>query len=567
MTLPEPTEGIVDYINVPPSENIHSALSSNHDIYTGLDELIDNSIDAGADRIAIVFHTDNRRVVGITVHDNGVGISPEHINEMMRIGAHVPRSGETIGRYGVGFKEASLSNAYSATVVSTDENGATSGRVMMRNSFNVGILSDEAAEEVATVREELLDAPTGTSILWDKLLHVYTGEDHEKAAGFLSRLTAKTRVHLGIRYHRFLESKKLRIATFTHARGAAAPNLTLSPEPFNPFGYKRPGVPGYPRTLVPADDPNGPMLRVHIWPPSKSKDFELGQSDDFGHQGFFVYDRDRLITIGGWIRTRTNSRSQKLIRIELDDPRMIENYLTISAQKGSVLPKEPFHKYLDTLRDPDDPSVTLETCIADGIDAQKAANRRTNKRHPLVEPGKGFERDLRKVIREEVTFKNRPAMDIRWGHIDDDNFFDFDLPDSCLTLNNQYRILFSPDRGRLNDAPLVKALLYHLFNSAFDSERVGSRTADNLELWQATLTTAAQLELEALRARETEADAAEQEAAAEHDSAMRTNPTATEKPEHSAKRRRGRHHRDENTPPWDELLSRFSNRRHLEKGR
>lgn len=560
MTLQDPSDGIVDYIEVLPTENIHSALSSNHDIHSGLDELIDNSIDAGADRIAIVFHTDNRRVIGITVHDNGAGMSPDQINEMMRLGAHVPRTAETIGRYGVGFKEASLSNATSATVVSTDANGVTSGRHMAHNSFNVGILSDAAATDIADAREQLLDAATGTTIVWDNLTHVYTGTDTNRAAEFLSKLTADSRVHLGLRYHRFLESKELRIATFTHAKGAETPNLTLSPEPFNPFGYKRPGVADYPKVLAPAGDPDGPRLKVHIWPPSKAKNYELGKGDDFGHQGFYVYDRNRLITIGGWLTTRRPSRTQKLLRIEIDDPRVIDGYLTVSAQKMSVRPNEAFHKFLASLRDPTDETITFESCIDAGIEAQKRANQRARKRYPLVEPGRGFEGALRKVIREEVNFVARAPMDIRWGPVDDDGFFFFDLPGRTLTLNRLYRPLFSPDGGRLNDAPLIKALLYHLFNSAFDSDRVGSRTADNLELWQSTLTTAAQLELREREAREAEADVAEQEAAAD------AAPRDTSPPNAPQTRKRGRHRRNDDTPPWDELLSRFRNRRHLEKG-
>ncbi|MFD5867118.1 ATP-binding protein [Corynebacterium sp. NPDC060344] len=566
MTLHNAEEGIVDYIDLPPKENIHESLGSNHDIHTGLDELVDNSIDAGADRIAIVFHTDNRRVIGIAVHDNGAGMSPSQLTEMMRLGSHVPRSGETIGRYGVGFKEASLSNAVSATVVSTDASGQTSGRVMTKNSFSVGVLSDEAAEDLADERQELLGDATGTSITWNTLSAVYKGPDDDLAADFLSKLTAKSRVHLGVRYHRFLESEKLAIATFTHAKGSDTPNLTLSPDAFNPFGYKRPGAPEFPRTLTRDGDPDGPGLTVHIWPTSKSKNYELGKADDFGHQGFYVYDRDRLITAGDWADTRRQSRSQKLLRIEIDDPRVIDEYLTISAQKKSVRPKERFYGFLDSLRDPNAPTTTLESCIAAGIEAQKAANRRTGKRKPLVEPGRGFDQALRQAIGNEVKYVARDPMNIRWGNVDDDDFFAFDLNRRTLTLNATYRPLFSPDRGRLNDAPLLKALLYHLFNSAFDSERVGSRTADTLDLWQSTLTTAAQLELDARDARYVEADAAEPEAAAEATTAPAPNPTITPTRQPS-KRKRGRHHRNDETPPWDELLSRFRNRRHLEKGK
>jgi len=45
-------------------------------------------------------------------------------------------------------------------------------------------------------------------------------------------------------------------------------------------------------------------------------------------------------------------------------------------------------------------------------------------------------------------------------------------------------------RGGLNDAPLVKALLYLLMEEMFQGEWLGSKDKDNLELWQEILTAA-----------------------------------------------------------------------------
>ena len=39
-------------------------------------------------------------------------------------------------------------------------------------------------------------------------------------------------------------------------------------------------------------------------------------------------------------------------------------------------------------------------------------------------------------------------------------FLDVDLPGKTLWLNSRYRGLFAPDGGSLNDAPVLKALMY-----------------------------------------------------------------------------------------------------------
>ena len=47
------------------------------------------------------------------------------------------------------------------------------------------------------------------------------------------------------------------------------------------------------------------------------------------------------------------------------------------------------------------------------------------------------------------------------------------------------------DRGALNDAPILKALLYLLTQDVFKGSWLGSRDKDNIELWQQVLSVAA----------------------------------------------------------------------------
>ena len=58
------------------------------------------------------------------------------------------------------------------------------------------------------------------------------------------------------------------------------------------------------------------------------------------------------------------------------------------------------------------------------------------------------------------------------------------------------RQLLGGRRGTLNDAPLVKSLMYLMLHQLFEKEYSGPREKDNLQLWQAVLVSAARAELD-----------------------------------------------------------------------
>ena len=55
-------------------------------------------------------------------------------------------------------------------------------------------------------------------------------------------------------------------------------------------------------------------------------------------------------------------------------------------------------------------------------------------------------------------------------------------------------MLTGDDRGSLNDAPVLKTLLYLLMEEVFKGAYLGSRGKDSIELWQQVLTAAAEVE-------------------------------------------------------------------------
>jgi hypothetical protein len=73
-------------------------------------------------------------------------------------------------------------------------------------------------------------------------------------------------------------------------------------------------------------------------------------------------------------------------------------------------------------------------------------------------------------------------------------FLDVDHPGKTLWLNSRYRSLFAPDGGSLNDAPVLKALLYLLSHHVFEGQILGSRDKDEIALWKSVLGAAAATE-------------------------------------------------------------------------
>ncbi len=136
--------------------------------------------------------------------------------------------------------------------------------------------------------------------------------------------------------------------------------------------------------------------------------------------------------------------------------------------------------------------------LADAIATFKESRKRTTARPRVLPPGKGFAPTLRKAIGRELDFlAGEEPIDVRWADFHDDSFFDVDREERVLWLNKKYRWAVIGDRdASLNDAPLVKALLYLLTEDLFRGAYLGAKDKDNIELWQAVLGAAARAELE-----------------------------------------------------------------------
>ncbi len=102
---------------------------------------------------------------------------------------------------------------------------------------------------------------------------------------------------------------------------------------------------------------------------------------------------------------------------------------------------------------------------------------------------------VRRAIKAELPSRDEDPFDIRWGRVPGDDFLRVDRDARTLWLNKRYRSAVLGDRGgSLNDAPILKALLFLLTEDVFAGQNFGPRDKDNVELWQAVLSAAAAAE-------------------------------------------------------------------------
>lgn len=488
-----PTE-IKKVIHLPPTEAIQHALGANHDMCSGIDELVDNAIDAQARNVCIVFHVDGFRLNRVAIHDDGVGMDAAKLERVLRLGGHEATGGSTIGIYGMGLKEGSYANADTVTVISRVKGNFASGIRLRKETFSAGVLNEKALTELWNLRDRLVELKRGTTIVWDHLTGAYEGADETEGQAFLSSTIEKLRKHVGIRYHRFLENDRLNIRIFA-VYDATDPAETPRVIPINPCGYRKSGDPNYPVLLSVGGKPGAPGVTAHIWTNrSKRDEFQLEEKDELGHQGFFIYVADRLITQGGWCGFREARKDHKLLRIVIDDPRVVEPHITISPQKGSVRLDEGFHRFVDSLRTVDGEERTLDDVYSDAVAVLRASNKKSGKADPLAEGGQGLAPSIKDAIERNATLKGGDPVSVIWGEIEDDLFVSVDPTQNVICINQKYRKILNPGRGAFNDAPLVKTLLYLLFNDVATSKRTAKSRA-NSRLWSELLTVAAKEQL------------------------------------------------------------------------
>ncbi|CAN1556887.1 HATPase_MORC-like domain containing protein [Mycobacteriaceae bacterium] len=301
-------------------------------------DLVDNSISAEAKYIAIDFAWSGSHSI-VTVADDGRGMTELMLIAAMRPGSTSPlqaRAKSDLGRFGLGLKTASFSQARELTVVSTEkDSGCTSTRRWDLDT--VARTGEWRLLRMPPADAKPLDPPTpfGTVVQWskmDRLVGVAESSD-AKAHGRFLKTVDRVHQHLAATFHRFLTGRS-RIRVTINGNDV---------EPWDPYMSNHPATQRLESETLPF---RGELIKVspYVLPHrSKLSDAEA-QTGAGAHgwnqqQGFYIYRSGRLLIQGDWLGLGfAKDEHTKLARISVDFPAELDHEWQVDVKKSSARP-------------------------------------------------------------------------------------------------------------------------------------------------------------------------------------------------------------------------------------
>jgi hypothetical protein len=349
--------------NAPPhaSSMLESLRGLGYATPTALADLVDNSIAASAGEVTIQLEWAGPES-WIRIVDDGEGMDDAALEAGMRLGARDPRSERTasdLGRFGLGLKTASFSQARRLTVASRRAGGPV---VCLRWDLDLIGTEPDADwplfEGPAPGSEHLLEPLRqmnhGTIVLWEKLDRIVTDGF---VASDMIELADRVDAHLAMVFHRLLDGQ------------TPALRLVLNTQQIKPWD---PYLMGHPGKALESPEyrilhTTGVIVQCHVLPHRdmlKSKDEQDAAAGPGGwtqQEGFYVYRNKRLLLSGGWLglgdggKPWPRDEAHRLARVRLDIPNTADAEWKINVLKSTASPpvrlRSQLHRLASETRD------------------------------------------------------------------------------------------------------------------------------------------------------------------------------------------------------------------------
>ncbi|TGR23336.1 MULTISPECIES: ATP-binding protein [unclassified Mesorhizobium] len=310
---------------------------------TALADLVDNSVTANASEVGI--HLEWRGADSwVRIVDDGDGMDDSALEAGMRLGARDPRGDRAtsdLGRFGLGLKTASFSQARRLTVASRRKGGSI---VCLR--WDLDLMGQEHGAEwplfegPAPGSEHLLEPldrmEHGTVVLWETLDRIVT---HGFTANDMIELADRVEAHLAMTFHRLIDGPQPEFKLLLNGRVV---------KPWDPFLMGHPG-----KALESLDyrllHTTGVTVQCHVLPhrdmlKPAEQEAAAGPNGWTQQEGFYVYRNRRLLLAGGWLglgdggKPWPRDEAHRLARIRLDIPNSADAEWKINVLKSMASP-------------------------------------------------------------------------------------------------------------------------------------------------------------------------------------------------------------------------------------
>lgn len=479
-----------------PDKLIFALRKMGYTLEQSIADLIDNCINAKASKIRIVFYYNDMKVLKVAIIDNGFGMGGTVIDEAMRFGSDTHRAVNSLGKFGMGMKLASIAHAGDITVMSLGQNSSS----WEARKWTIQSISDDwrcdtlPPNEIRELRLQLNTDKeinqSGTAVVWEKIDGIKVRKLAVGAS--LKRLINKLKIYIGLHFHRFIEDEELEIVI--ESVHADESDEFTSEEVFSldpiPSEDESPSD-SYP-AICTADIQDLGKLDMYcaIWQPnSNAMEYKLG-GNAAAKQGFYFYRNNRLIQAGGWngLVNADSEPHSSLARVAIDLPSEFDQYFGVSVQKDKIITPQNF---VEAVKDAETSSGLPFSAFRSEAQSLYRKKSKKAKLQDILVPHAGIPKPVIKKIRKmasEVYNKQDKTplqyrnINFEWVHFQEATLFKIDRHSDRILLNKAFRSqLLLGEKGSPTDIPLIKMLLMFLVKDDFKKTRFTAERAKELE--------------------------------------------------------------------------------------
>jgi hypothetical protein len=485
-----------------PHSFIHALRSMGYRFEEAVADLIDNSIQAKAGVVLVRLVVSKDALTRVMIVDDGQGMDTAGLREAIRFGRESPHSLQSLSKFGMGLKLASISQCRSFTVASRVRAGALAARRWTVEGMGRGWECEEPGESELrrSYTWEFSRAPRlqhhGTVVVWDDLDRLPRAGDRSVLQ--VDELRRSLDLHLSLYFHRFLagaaHGRALQIGLEVQEAAEAETSQTWWLKPLNPFDYPRSGHKLFPRPYEVRLDGLEPfMVNAHIWPARVDlPEFELDGAPK--RAGFYLYRNDRLIVAGSWLGVRQAERaSHTLARVEIDVPPELDHLFQLDIKKVHLEPPPGFAAAVLAAVDRGvAPTRSFKAYLDESRAQAKAAPPAEREAGLPWIPGEGFPKVIRASCEEGLDDEGAHRVTFEWAELEEDLFFWVDLDLQTVYLNKRWRKATNGQRkASATDAAITKSTLFLALRDIFGRSRMTTNLKERLAEMNALLVRAA----------------------------------------------------------------------------
>lgn len=457
---------------LPEAGGLVSALRGiGYSLQSAVADIVDNSIDAGATSIAIRLWGTDDELLGLDIADNGAGMTAEELRLALIFGKRRRYAPDDIGRFGMGLKSASLSQAGSLMVFTrrrgyVGARGWSNSDVEKNWQSHVGTSEHAARVLDQTWGPNLSTKKSGTVVRWSHVREF--AQASGRVGAHVNSMMGILEWHLGLHFHRFLESRRLRIQLDFADAGSGLVGAPLTVAPRDPFAYPKTGAAGFPRLFDLDVNSARLSLEAHVWPdlpnhPAYAIGLTRGATN---FQGFYFYTADRLIQAGGWNGLYSAEPHRSRSRVMIDLPRSAPGFELRYDKDGVTVPLSFLAavKGAKSRRRPRQPVMSFEEYLELAVHIARTARDRAPRMDPIIPIQSGLPEHVSEILAEFPKKAGR-GVSIRWAKMDISRAFELDRGRRVLTLNARLK-------NEIISADSIALLLFLALNDEFGRERV-----------------------------------------------------------------------------------------------